>query len=329
VRIASISVDLDEIPNYHLIHGLREPRADLAHLVYDRALGRLRDFAAKHSIPLTLFVIGSDLTRRDNASALREMARLGHELGNHSLDHMYDFSRLARAGIRTQIEGGILAIERATGVTPRGFRAPGYTVNDQVFDVLRDVGVLYDSSVFPCPPYYLAKASALAAIGLRGRTSRSILDDPRVLQAPTRPYKVGRPYWLSSHETRAAAVAAERKPNTKGAAKDDAVLELPIQVTPGLRLPFIGTALTLAGPLAATALTRMCASESFVNLELHGIDLLDASDGLDALAMVQPDVRVPLGRKLATLDAVVRTLRKHGFTFQTLAEAAVEVRAKA
>ena len=44
-----------------------------------------------------------------------------------------------------------------------GFRAPGYTITDEVFDVLAELGVAYDSSVFPCPAYWAAKA---AAIGL-------------------------------------------------------------------------------------------------------------------------------------------------------------------
>src|SRR5439155_22329553 len=133
---------------------------------------------------------------------------------------------------------------------------PGYTITDEVFDVLAELGALWDSSVFPCPAYFSAKAVALGWIGLRGRTSHSILDTPRVLTAPVRPYRIGRPYW------------------TRG----EGMLELPIQVTRGPRLPFIGTTVTLGGPSRARLLARACVGEPLVNLELHGIDVLDAGD---------------------------------------------------
>src|SRR5262249_5460157 len=152
---------------------------------------------------------------------------------------------------------------------------------------LTELGVAYDSSVFPCPPYYGAKALAMLGIRLRGRRSRSILDTPRVLGAPTRPYRVGTPYWK----------------------RGGGLLELPIQVTRGARLPVIGTARTLAGPSRARLLARMCVGEPLVNLELHGIDVLDANDGLADLAPHQPDVAVPLARKLEVLGGVVDVLK--------------------
>ena len=74
----------------------------------------------------------------------------------------------------------------------------------------------------------------------------------------------------------------------------------------------------LLGPDRARRLVRGLAREAFVNLELHGIDLLDASDQLSELAPHQFDLRVPLQRKLDTLAAVVAELRSHGFAFTRL-----------
>ena len=300
MRLASISVDLDEIPNYFEIHGLARPSGPAATLVYDVALARLRGLAAAAGLPLTLFTIGSDMARAEASHGLRLAASEGHEIANHSLDHRYDLVRLGRDEITRQIADGARVIREATGEEPVGFRAPGYTITDEVFDVLVELGVTYDASVFPCLAYFAAKATKIGTIALRGRTSRSIVDTLRVLTAPTRPYRVGRPYW------------------TRGAG----LLEIPIQVTRGLRLPFIGTAVTLAGPSRARLLTRMCVGEPLVNLELHGIDVLDAADGLQALRPHQPDVRVPHESKLEALGAVIAELKSAGYTFVTMREAA-------
>jgi peptidoglycan-N-acetylglucosamine deacetylase len=304
LRLLALSVDLDEIPNYFQIHGLPEPDGAMCNLVYDRALGRLEAFARDLEVPLTLFAIGADLSRAENARSLRRMHLAGHEIANHSLHHMYDFSQLSRAGIQAQIEGGVRAIQEAVGEAPRGFRAPGYTVTDEVFEVLAELGVLYDSSVFPCPAYYAAKVVALGMIQARGRESNSIVDHPNVLRAPTRPYRIGTPYFRTGL----------------------GMVELPIQVTRGPRLPVIGTSLALAGPVGAKLLARMCNGEPLINLELHGIDLLDSSDlGLEALRRHQPDVRIPWKRKLETFAAVVRYFKAEGYQATTLQKAAEAV----
>jgi len=309
VRLCAVSVDLDEIPNYFAIYGLPAP-VRAATQVYDTAVARFVEFARRAQIPLTLFAVGSDLARPEAASRVQRAREAGFEIANHTLDHRYDLVRLGRSEIRRQIEEGARAIERATGVAPVGFRAPGYTITDEVFGVLVDLGVEYDSSVFPCPPYWAAKAAAVSWITLRGRASRSIVDRPAVLMAPTRPYRVGTPYWRRSRD---------------GAG----LIELPIQVTRGLRLPFFGTSVTLWGPTFARRLARACVGEPLVNLELHGIDLLDAEDGLDDLRSHQPDVRVPRARKEASLLAAVEVLRAAGYVFVTLRDAAAAFRTAA
>lgn len=303
MRLCSISVDLDEIPNYHRIHGLAAPGAATASLVYQRALPRLLEWASRKRLPLTLFCIASDLADGDNAGLLRVAARAGHEVANHSLDHHYDLTRLDRQAMTRQVSEAQRVIAAVTDQRPRGFRAPGYTVTGELLEVLSAQGLDYDSSVFPCPPYYAAKVAALLGVHLRGRRSFSILDTPRVLGAPTRPYRVGTPYY---------------RPGA-------GLLELPIQVTRGLRLPYIGTALMLAGPRGSRWLTRGVLGEPLVNLELHGVDLLDESDGLAELARAQPDLRVRLSRKLAILDGVVDDLRSAGYAFVALADAAALV----
>jgi peptidoglycan/xylan/chitin deacetylase (PgdA/CDA1 family) len=299
-----VSVDLDEITEYLAIHGLPEGSASNAHAVYDVAVPRLLRWARRVSIPLTLFVIGRDCRREATSVQLRAAAAVGHELGNHSLDHRYDLTRLPAAEIHRQVTEPQRVIEAMTGQVPMGFRAPGYTMTDSLLSALVAAGLRYDSSVFPCPSYYAAKLGALATMRVRGRASRSVADDPRVLLAPTEPYFVNR-----SH----------REPVSRGSAR---LVEVPIRVVGSARLPFIGTALTLAPELVFRTLLRAAANERTMNLELHGIDFLDENDVPGPLTRHQPDLRVPVARKLDRLSRTVAALRGEGFRFGTLAELA-------
>lgn len=301
--LAAVSIDLDEVHEYHAIHALPppDPRSPAAHAVYDAALPRIQRFAAAHGIPVTLFAVGQDLERIESAAALRALSDAGHPAENHSYGHRYDLVRLGAEQVRAEIQRGADVIAWVTGRAPAGFRAPGYAVSDEVFDALEDLGVRFDASVFPCPAYYAAKAAVLAAQRVRGRDSAAILDDPRALLAPARPYRPGRPWYR------------------RGARR---LVELPIQVTPRARLPVIGTSVGLVGPAGARLLARACAGEPLVSLELHGMDFLERADGLAALAAHQPELRAPLSWRLDALSAFIEALRGQGRRFVRLDEAA-------
>lgn len=303
LRLAAVSIDLDDIDCYHAIHGLPATSQAPSHAVYDRALPRFEAFFKEADIRATFFAIGRDLARGSNAEALRRLHQQGHEIGNHSFSHAYDLSRKHNDAIEADIVNGMDAISKITGAKPAGFRAPGYTINDRVYLLLAKHGVLYDSSVFPCPWYYAAKAAALGWYWCRRRVSRSILDTPWMLTAPANPYRVGEPFWQ----------------------RGQGLLELPIGVTGALsgRLPYIGTSLILAGPRGCRFLTRRIIGRPLVNLELHGIDLVDAdADGIAHLKPMQPDLRKSLEHKRHCIWTAIEELKRAGYQFCTLQEAA-------
>jgi peptidoglycan/xylan/chitin deacetylase (PgdA/CDA1 family) len=302
MRLCAVSVDLDEIPCYAAIHGLPATTPLAYDAVYRRALPRFEHLFDELGLCATFFAIGSDLNHAHAASLLKGLAQRGHEIGNHTQDHLYDLTRRSRAEMRAQVAEAAHHIERVTGVAPVGFRAPGYTINDQLFEVLVELGVAYDSSVFPCPAYYLAKCAAIASYRLRRRPTHSVVDTPRVLGAPAEPYRIGVPY-------------------TK---RGSGLLELPIGVTRDVsgRLPYIGT-FVMAHDYAARLLTELIAGRELVNLELHGIDAADAElDGLQALRPHQPDLQRTAAAKLESLRTAIQALRAQGYEFVTLAEAA-------
>lgn len=299
-----VSVDLDGLGCYYAIHGLGEPPpAPARHLVLRRCLPRFLDLFARHAVQATFFVVGADLHADPEGRAiLADLARSGHELANHTHTHPYHFTRLPRAEMAGEIDRAHAAIADVAGRAPTGFRAPGYAINRQAFELLLERGYAYDSSVFPSPPYYAAKALVMGAMRLVGRRSASVLDDPRALLAPrvAYPATAGSPY----------------RPSMGG----PGLLEIPIAVTPGLRLHVIGTSLILApGWLRRHMISAALASPLF-NLELHGIDLADAqADGVpSALVARQPDLRRPLVHKLRVFDELFTAVRRQGGRFVCL-----------
>jgi hypothetical protein len=292
-RLASISVDLDSLTHYCRIHGLPEAVLDARArgLVYSTAVPRFRELLAQVGAPGTFFAIGEDLADAGAASALREAHAAGIEVGNHSYSHDYALTRRAPESIREDLVRGEEAILAATGTRPVGFRAPGYTLNAELYAATVERGYRYGSSTFPAAPYYAAKAAVMGALAVLGRPSRAVLDSPRVLLAPRTPYRPD-----------------PAQPYRKGRG---AVLELPMTVTPRVRFPFIGTfAATLPLPFIRAAY-RACQGDAFFNFELHGVDVLDVEDGIPPeLVRQQRDLRVPSAAKMERLATIFRWLRE-------------------
>jgi peptidoglycan-N-acetylglucosamine deacetylase len=301
-----VSIDLDDIRCYHAIHGLEPPKGETAHVIYKKALTRAARFFEELHIVSTLFVVGGDLDGKTGDSAgaiLRDLAQSGHELGNHTFSHRYDFTMLQVGEQANEIDRTGEMIAARSGVRPKGFRAPGYNMNLGVIALLAERGYTYDSSVFPCPLYYSAKAAAVGIKRVQGYHSSSLIGDPRVLTAPHLPYRINEEEGLWS--------------------RGEGLKELPISVVTKARLPFLGTSLTMMGRLPAKILARSAARLPFVNLELHGIDFADADeDGLGYLKKYQPDLRVPIAQKQKTLRGVIKTLIDNGHEPVTLADAA-------
>lgn len=256
-------------------------------------------------IRATWFVIGRDvLADPEGRALLVSLAGAGHELANHTHSHFYDFVRRPADVVVSEIERAHQAIGDCAGRAPVGFRAPGYTTTAAVLARLCERGYRYDSSAFPSFPYYVAKAAVMAAMRLGGRASGSVLGSPRALAAPAGPYR-----------------PAADDPYARG---DMPIWELPVAITPILRLPVIGTSVVTAPAWARRRLVSAVARAPFVNLELHGIDLADASgDGFPVeLVARQPDLRRSLAQKRVALEATLLQLRAAGFAFQPLGEVA-------
>jgi peptidoglycan/xylan/chitin deacetylase (PgdA/CDA1 family) len=304
-RLCSVSIDLDPIACYYRIHSLGKPPAELDHVVLERGLPRWVDLLATAGIRATFFVVGGEV---DKAPALRAalaaLAAAGHELANHSYRHPYDMARLDARVVADEIGECDRVLREITGAPPVGFRAPGYDVSPVMMSELARRGYRYDSSIFPAPVYYAAKAAVMAGLAAAGRPSGAVMTNPRALVAPTQPY------W-----------PAMTAPWRRG---QGPVIELPVAVTPGLRVPAIGTSILVAPAAVRTRVVKAMRRAPFWNFELHGIDLCDAEeDGIPGeLVRRQPDLRIPIATKRTVLAELLAGIAAGGARFVPLREAA-------
>jgi polysaccharide deacetylase family protein (PEP-CTERM system associated) len=146
----ALSVDVEE---YFQVSNFERalPRArwpQLPSRVAD-ATRRLLDLFDAHGARATFFALG--WVARRHGALLREIAARGHEIASHGDAHE-QVHRLGPAAFRQDLRRARAAIEDAVGRTPRGYRAPSFSITPRsrwALDVLADEGVELDSSVFP------------------------------------------------------------------------------------------------------------------------------------------------------------------------------------
>jgi hypothetical protein len=293
--LVALSIDLDALDFYQGLYGLQEPLSEQARqAIPARAIERFCDLCAELGIPGTLFVVGRDLAAGHGRGELRVAAAGGHEVASHSFSHDYALSRRSPAEIDADLAQAEAVIRDATGRAPVGFRAPGYTLSNNLRACIAQRGYLYDSSLFPSPPYYAAKATVIGGLTLLGKRSHSILGPVGQLFRPRGPHR------------------------------DDAgFMELPVAVVPGLRVPYYGTVVTLFPEPASGALAGLLRWDPLVVLELHGVDLCDASDGVPReLLARQRDLQVPASVKRRRIETAMRSFlrRRRGVTLAQAAQ---------
>ncbi|MDY6950035.1 MAG: XrtA system polysaccharide deacetylase [Thermodesulfobacteriota bacterium] len=146
----SITVDVEEW--YHILDSPAVPpteRWDSLESRVELGLGRLLDMFEETGVRATFFWLGWVAERhKDMVAQCREA---GHEIASHGYGHVLAYEVGPKA-FRDDISRAKRILEDVIGDKVLGFRAPGFGITDEtpwVFEVIREVGYEYDSSVFP------------------------------------------------------------------------------------------------------------------------------------------------------------------------------------
>jgi len=222
-----ISVDLDNYQDYQSLVDTEldgEPRS-----FYADAIPRFLDVFDRCGVKATFFAIGRDAVRAENARILREIAERGHEVGNHSFTHPYNFRQLNCAEKVLEIDQGAAVIADAIGERPVGFRTPSCEISLETLSLLAERGYLYDSSVFPTPVMWAFMIYGLLFV----KHARYQLGHPIAALAPRLPYL---PSPDALHRRRRAG--DERAPW---------ILEIPFSTFTPVGVPFYSTLMRRLG----------------------------------------------------------------------------------
>jgi polysaccharide deacetylase family protein (PEP-CTERM system associated) len=109
----------------------------------------LLDQLARNEIQATFFIVGQ--VARQNARLVRAIHQAGHEVASHSWDHKR-VHLLTPASFREDVRQSQDALAQITGESVVGYRAPTFSIVRQTawaIDVLAELGMVYDSSIYP------------------------------------------------------------------------------------------------------------------------------------------------------------------------------------
>ena len=110
---------------------------------------RILDLLDEHGVKGTFFILGWVAERLP--ALIGEIAARGHELGAHSFEHRLVY-RMEPEDFRADLRRTVAAIEKASGVSVRTYRAPTFSIVESslwALDILADEGFVLDSSIFP------------------------------------------------------------------------------------------------------------------------------------------------------------------------------------
>ena len=96
------------------------------------------DLLKEYEALATFFLIGERV--RERPDDVRRIVAEGHELGSHTLTH----PRLTDIGddeVRTEVSGGVDALEEVVGERLGLFRAPGFHADDRVLAIVGGLGL--------------------------------------------------------------------------------------------------------------------------------------------------------------------------------------------
>jgi polysaccharide deacetylase family protein (PEP-CTERM system associated) len=136
--------DFGQLNCWYRFGSIPKPHYDI-----ERQTNTILELFDDASVRATFFVLG--MLAKDRPDLVRRIHAQGHEIAIHGSNHI-PLTKLNRDAARRDISDAIHLVSDITGTPIHGFRAPIFSVtkiNLYVLDLLAELGISYDSSIFP------------------------------------------------------------------------------------------------------------------------------------------------------------------------------------
>lgn len=221
----TISIDVDTLHSIFKGRNLAEGE-EYDWSEFEEGLINLCEFFERLGIKTTLFCVGYDLTIEKNQNIIKDVYLRGHEIANHTMNHIQGLRLLPKDQKEEEIAEFEKICKKAIGEKPIGFRAPGWNIDEEVLEILLHRGYKYDSSIFPTFLMPVMKIMHYVTMKTCDYPDRTTMGRLKYMFCPIEPYRT-RP---SSFQ--------------KGS---DGLWEFPITVSPRFRFPLFATMLLKLG----------------------------------------------------------------------------------
>jgi len=164
------SVDVEEIRHQNFPSIV--PKKRLVDKNIEENVTRLVELFAKHNAFATFFFLGE--VAAEYPSLVRLVKNQGHEIASHGFGHELVYKQNRRQFFE-DVKKSLWILQDITGLSVKGYRAPSWSISNVTpwaYEVLLELGLEYDASVFPFNTYIYGDGSAPVSphfVKVRGR----------------------------------------------------------------------------------------------------------------------------------------------------------------
>lgn len=242
-----IHVDVDNVWMYEQEFGVKIHKDQ--EYIYTHSLPLFLEILKKSRSHATFMIIGKDLKLPACQAFCKKAIILGHEIANHTFSHPVSFGSLSLEEKREEIITAHELITKVCKKAPVGFRGSGYFQNKEAVSILHNLNYKYDASVLPGFAPFLMSVYA----SIRGGKNRH-----KTFGRMEQGFSPQEPYYI------------------KGIGKSERLLELPISVLPGVKLPTHTTFAYFFGSWYRQLILNYLRNKpKYVLYLFHAIDFID------------------------------------------------------
>jgi len=241
VKKIFINVDMDTLYDYSVFFN---NKIDINNdFTLSATIPRFIELFEELNIKGTFFIIANQAIQ--NKKYIRQLYENGHEIANHTLNHLNNINRMDYKTKFKEINEADKILSDIIGNKIVGFRAPYYSIDNEMFRILNDLKYKYDSSILPTYLIPLIKFYTWLLV-TRERSNKINLD---TMFKSSEPYKIYNDFY-----------------------------EIPVSVTPITRFPFVGSYIQKLNNLYFNyCLKEIKLFKNTLNFELHAYEILSSS----------------------------------------------------